>query len=218
MAIAAQPAEDLPASQTWSDMLGELLPRQGAWSEEEYLVLTEHHSRLVEYTDGFIEVLPVPTDHHQALLSFLFLAFFNFFQPRGGTVRFAPLRLRIRKGKYREPDLLVLFSAADPRRSNRFWEGADMAVEVVSEDKPERDLVDKRQDYAEAQVPEYWIVNPLTESITVLRLQGNSYEESGVYRRGQLATSIVRPEFSVAVTELFDFPQTGGSHLTEAGK
>ena len=44
-------------------------------------------------------------------------------------------------------------------------------------------------------MPEYWIVNPLTESITVLRLQGNSYEETGVYRRGQSATSVVRPDF-----------------------
>jgi len=33
-------------------------------------------------------------------------------------------------------------------------------VEVVSKDKPERDLIDKRGDYAEARVPEYWIVNP----------------------------------------------------------
>lgn len=216
MAIAAQPtedllaAEDLLASQTWNEMLGELLPRQGAWSEEEYLVLTEHRGRLLEFTDGFLEVLPVPTDQHQALLSFLFLAFFHFFQPSGGTVRFAPLRLRVRKGKYREPDLLLLFSATDPRRNNRYWEGADIAAEVVSEDKPERDLVDKRQDYAEAHVPEYWIVNPLTESVTVLRLQGNAYEEAGVYGRGQLATSVARPKFSVAVAELFDFPQKTG--------
>ena len=34
----------------------------------------------------------------------------------------------------------------------------------------ERDLVDKRGDYAEGRVPEYWIVNPQTETITVLRL------------------------------------------------
>jgi hypothetical protein len=31
---------------------------------------------------------------------------------------------------------------------------------VVSADKPERDLVEKRGDYAEAGIPEYWIVNP----------------------------------------------------------
>ena len=84
---------------------------------------------------------------------------------------FAPLRLRIRPGKYREPDLLLLLAASDPRGQNRFWEGADLALEVVSEDKPERDLVGKRADYAEGKVPEYWIVNPLTETITVSSCQ-----------------------------------------------
>ena len=63
----------------------------------------------------------------------------------------------------------MLVSAADPRRGNRFWLGADLALEVVSADKPERDLVEKRGDYAEGRVPEYWIVNPQTETITVLR-------------------------------------------------
>ena len=47
--------------------------RTSAWSEEEYLVLTEHRGRLVEYTDGFLEVLPMPTDHHQAPPEFSFL-------------------------------------------------------------------------------------------------------------------------------------------------
>ncbi len=102
------------------------------------------------------------------------------------------MRLRVRPGKFRGPDLLVLLSAADLRGQNRFWEGADLALEVDSEDKPERDLVDKRGDYAEARVPEYWVVNPQTKSISVLRLAGDAYEEAGVYRPGQSATSALR--------------------------
>ena len=82
----------------------------------------------------------MPTDKHQTLLKFLFVAFFQFFEvARGGNVQFAPLRLRIRPGKFREPDLLLLLSASDPRRQDRFWLGADLALEVVSEEKPERD-------------------------------------------------------------------------------
>ena len=172
MATAPQLTTTLPSAQEWKDLLEEILPRQGEWSEEEYLVLTDHRNRLVEFTDGFLEVLPMPTDKHQAILGFLFLAFYGFVEPRGGKVRFSPLRLRIRPGKFREPDLLFLLSAADSRRQNRFWLGADLALEVVSEEKPERDLVDKRGDYAEGRVPEYWIVNPQTETITVLRLRG----------------------------------------------
>src|SRR5438105_352863 len=92
----------------------------------------------------------------------------------------------------------------DPRRQNRFWLGADLALEVVSEDKPERGLVDKRFDYAEAQVPEYWIVNPLLETITVYRLQGDAYVEAGVYRRGESAMSVLLPGFVVSVNDVFD--------------
>jgi Uma2 family endonuclease len=204
MSIAAQPSSRLSEQAEWKDLLEDILPRQGEWLEEEYLVLTDHRTRLIEFTDGFLEVLPMPTDEHQTLLKFLFLAFFQFFEANGGSVLFAPLRMRIRAGKYREPDLLVLLVRDDPRRQNRFWEGADLALEVVSEDKPERDLVDKRGDYAEAKVPEYWVVNPQSESITVLRLVGTAYEEAGTYRRGETAASVLRPGFSLDVAAVFD--------------
>jgi hypothetical protein len=101
MATGTQPPTELPSTREWKDMLEEILPRQGAWSEEEHLVLTDHRNRLVEFTDGFLQVLPTPTDKHQMLLKFLFLAFFNSFETRGGNVLFAPLRLRIRPGKFR---------------------------------------------------------------------------------------------------------------------
>jgi Uma2 family endonuclease len=196
-------AEFAPCSE-WRDVLEEILPPQGQWSEEEYLVLTDHRSRLIEFTDGFLEVLPMPSDEHQSLLKFLFLAFFQFFEPRGGNVQFAPLRMQIRPGKFREPDVMLLLSAIDLRRQSRFWLGADLALEVVSEANPQRDLVDKRVDYAEAGVLEYWIVDPQSQTITVLRLQGGAYEEAGVYGRGQSARSVLSPEFAVDVAGLFD--------------
>ena len=204
MASATQPTTELPSAQEWKEVLEQILPPQGEWTEEEYLVLTDHRNRLIEFTDGFLEVLPMPTDKHQGILGLLYLAFFNFIEPQGGKVRFSPLRLRIRPGKFREPDLLLLLSAADSRRQNRFWLGADLALEVVGEEKPERDLVDKRGDYAEAHVPEYWIVNPQTETITVLRLRGDAYEEAGIYRRGESAASMLLPDFSIAVAAVFD--------------
>jgi Uma2 family endonuclease len=204
MATAPTLTTALLAEQEWKDVLEEILPRQGQWTEDEYLVLTDHRKRLVEFTDGFLEVLPLPTDKHQAILGFLYQAFLGFIDPRGGKVRFSPLRLQIRPGKFREPDLLLLLFAADPRRQNRFWLGADLALEVVSEEKPQRDLVDKRGDYAEGHVPEYWIVNPQTETITVLQLQGDVYQEAGTYRRGESAASTLLAGFSVAVAAVFD--------------
>jgi Uma2 family endonuclease len=130
--------------------------------------------------------------------------FFNHFERAGGIVMFAPLRLQIRPGKYREPDLMLLQTIQDPRRENRFWTGADLVLEVVSEDKPDRDLIEKKEAYAEAVIPEYWIVNPLNASVTVLRLQSGSYLEFGVYHRGENALSALHPGFSFSVDSLFD--------------
>src|SRR5215813_1430155 len=182
----------------------DLLPQQGQWSEEAYLWLTDHTNRFVEFTDGYIEVLPMPTDEHQTILASLYQVFFAFIQVIGGKVLFAPLRIRIRERKFREPDILLVRDASDPRRQNRFWLGADLVVEIVSPDKPERDLIEKRHDYAEAQILEYWIVDPRDETITVLRLESGTYVEHGVFRRGTLATSVLLEGLTVDVTAVFD--------------
>jgi len=94
--------------------------------------------------------------------------------------------------------------AHDPRRQNRFWLGADLVVEVVSEDDPERDTKVKRADYASAGIPEYWIVNPLEKTITVLVLEGEMYSEHGVFRRGDRARSKLLEGFVVSVDEVLD--------------
>jgi Uma2 family endonuclease len=193
----------MTSAQEYQRVILELLPDQGRLSEEDYLWLTDHTSRLIEFTDGYIEVLPMPTDEHQGILAYLEDEVKACPAMRGGVVRFAPLRLRLREGKMREPDLLLLLDRHDPRRSNRYWSGADLVMEVVSPDKPERDLVEKRTEYAEAGIPEYWIVNPMNRTILVLTLAGNRYAEHGTFRIGQQATSVLLTGFSVSVTEVF---------------
>jgi Uma2 family endonuclease len=182
----------------------ELLPSQGDWSEDEYLWLSERTNRLLEFTDGYIEELPMPTDRHQASLEFLFYLFRAVIQNMGGRIRFAPLRLRVGPNKFREPDILLLCDKHDARWANQYWNGADLVVEIVSPDKPSRDVVEKRTDYAEGNIPEYWIVNPETETITVLRLEGNTYTEHGVFGRGTNATSVLLPGFTVSVDNVLD--------------
>ena len=177
---------------------------QGFWTEAQYLELTNQSNRLLEFTDGCIEVLPMPTQRHQAISRFLFLALYFFVRGIGGNVFYAPLRLRIREGKFREPDLLLVTDAEDPRCRNDYWLGADLVVEVVSPDNPARDLIDKRMDYAEAEIPEYWIVNPVAGTLTVLVLSGGEYREHGVFRSGEQAGSPILPGFSADVRELFE--------------
>ena len=204
----------MTASSTSQDalhaLLREVLPPQGGWSDEEYLWLTDRCSRLVEFTDGHVQELPMPTFTHQAILAFLYRLFHAHLEPRGGVVMFSALRMRIREGKFREPDLLLLRDRSDSRCQDRYWLGADLVVEVVSPDYPDRDVVEKRADYAEARIPEYWIVDPRDETITVLALEGGGYVEHGVCTRGHAVASRLFDGFAVDVTAVFDAPKAGG--------
>jgi Uma2 family endonuclease len=179
-----------------------LFPAQGAWSEHEYLALNT--SRLVEFSHGRLEVLPMPSDGHQAIVGFLYTAFLAVVQQIGGAVRFAPLRLRLWPGKIREPDLMVLLNAGDPRRQDIYWTGADLVVEVISEDDPDRDLITKRLEYAQAGIPEYWIADPRANTITVLRLAGETYQPHGQFGADDLATSVTLSQLSVPVSAVFE--------------
>ena len=202
---AAAPA---PRRQALASLLCDVLPSQGAWSDHDYLWLTDHGNRLIELTDGRVEELPRPTDTHQAVLLSLYDLFRAWLGPRGGVVMVAALRMRIREGKFREPDLLMLRDRSDPRRQDRYWLGADLVVEVVSPDDPDRDLVEKRRDYAEGRIPEYWIADPSDETITVLALDGEAYVEQGVFRRGGVAVSPLFEGFGVDVSAVFDAPDS----------
>ena len=188
-------------------LLCETLPRQGAWNDEGYLWLTDYSRRLIEFTDGFIEELPLPTSTHQAILLFLYELLRDYLRPRGGIVMVSALRMRIREGKFREPDILLLRQRSDPRYQDRYWLGADLVAEVVSPDDPQRDLVEKRADYAEGGIPEYWIVDPRDETVTVLVLAGGAYVEHGVFRRGDNATSPLLDGFTADVSAVFDAPE-----------
>ncbi len=55
----------------------DLLPPQGQWSEETYLWLTDHTHRVIEFTGGYIEGLPMPTDTNQCILAALYQVFFR---------------------------------------------------------------------------------------------------------------------------------------------
>ena len=181
-----------------------LEPLQGLWSVEQYLKLSNQTNHLIEFTDGVIEVLPMPTRDHQVILAFLYELLLLLLRPRGGKVLFAPLRVQVRPGKFREPDILVLQDANDPRNQNEYWLGADLVIEIVSPDRPARDTEEKPLDYAEAGIPEYWIFNPLTATITVLALEGELYAEHGVFHRGEQATARLLGGFSVSVDEMLD--------------
>jgi Uma2 family endonuclease len=187
---------DEQAEPAWE--IATLFPAQGTWSEEDYLLLPTNH--LVEFSHGRVEVLPMPTQSHQLIVLFLYRVLYEFVTARRlGTLLIAPLRVRLWPGKFREPDLVFMLAEHADRRHDAYWGGADLVMEVVSPDDPQRDLVTKRQEYAQAGIPEYWVVDPQAETITVLRLDHDQYVEHGQFGRGMVATSALLEGFEVEV-------------------
>jgi Uma2 family endonuclease len=181
-------------TQLMYDLAG-VLPAQGTWTAADYCWLTDRTNRLVELADGRLEILPMPTEQHQRIVLALYRLLYAFLLTAypDGVLLVAPLRLRLGSNRYREPDLLYLRSAADPRRADAHWDGADLVIEVVSPSNPELDRVTKRREYAERGIAEYWIVDPQDETLTVLTLSGTAYVEHGSFRAGTLATSPLLP-------------------------
>jgi Uma2 family endonuclease len=182
-----------------------IFPDQGDWTEADYLLLPGKH--LVELSDGKVEVLSMPSERHQRMVIFLLTLLRAFVSANKlGQVLVAPFRISLRPGKMREPDIMFMFTQHFHRRHEQFWEGADLVMEIVSPDDPERDTVIKRAEYAQAGIPEYWLVNPLDETISVFGLaQGERvYREHGVYKPGQVAVSQLLEGFNVDVTTVFE--------------
>jgi Uma2 family endonuclease len=184
-----------------------LYPPQGEWTDHDYLSFVKKLDthRLIELVDGRIEVLPVPTEEHQSIVAFLYEALVGFVRPRKlGKVLFTGLRVRLRSRNFREPDVVFLSKKNEGKRGSRYWSGADLSMEVVSKDDPDRDYVDKRREYARAGIREYWIVDPRDRTITLLVLKGRSYTRHGVYKDGQKVTSVLLSGFAMDVSAVFD--------------
>jgi Uma2 family endonuclease len=170
---------------------------------------------LVEFSEGFVEVLPMPTRLHQRIVRYLAFLLQEFVTARElGEVFFAPLPVRLWAGKFREPDFVYL----RPERGEYAGQpdGADLIVEVLSEgeENRRRDLETKRQEYAKVRIPEYWIVDPESRQVTVLVLAEAGYREHGIFSLGDTATSVILSGLAVSVADLFASSSTEGRQIT----
>jgi Uma2 family endonuclease len=187
---------------TWEIAL--LYPDQGKWREFDYLDLGTN--QLVELVDGNLEVLPAPTYAHQQIVWYLAERTREHVAPRGlGGVVFAPMPVRIRDRTFREPDVVVVPKEQGVRPDDNYLRGAGLVMEVVSSDDKwhKRDYEEKRADYAQLQILEYWIVDPKTERITVLSLKDKQYRVHGEFASGEQATSVLLTGFAVDVAAVF---------------
>ncbi|CAG0994717.1 hypothetical protein PLCT2_02680 [Planctomycetaceae bacterium] len=202
-AIKDYPFKSKPGEPVWE--LATMHTPQGQWTVDEYLALTFSTNRLIEYVDGVLEFPAMPTRTHQEIVWFLCTLLKAHVKPLGGDAWVAPIRVRVTKTRFREPDIMVFLDKNDKRAANEFFDGADLVVEVVSPDEEshERDYVQKRKDYAAAGIPEYWIVDPNTRKITVLKLVKGKYTEHATAGEGQKVTSATLKGVQAEVTAVF---------------
>jgi Uma2 family endonuclease len=184
--------------------ISRLFPNQGHLAESDYLLFTDHTNRLAEFLNGQIEVLPMPTIEHQRIVWFLVSLLKAFIEPMGiGEALMAPVRIRLADGHFREPDVVFMFQPDAAQQDNRYWNGADLVMEVVSEDEPGRDLVVKRRLYAGAGIREYWIIHPRRQAVEVLRLENGEYvTHSAATASGEVQSALLEG-FTADVAAVF---------------
>src|SRR5690625_1450187 len=101
------------------------------------------------------------------------------------------------------PDLSVICdkSGLDDQQYN----GAPtMVIEIISPSNQAHDLVTKMNIYMQYGVKEYWIVNPLLNTVMVYALnEKGEYEQKDTIREKGIVTSTVLPDFAVDAVKLF---------------
>ena len=81
-----------------------------------------------------------------------------------------------------------------------------LIVEVLSPGKPnhDRDYIDKRAQYAAIGVPEYWLLDPVAQTLLVLTLDGTDYREVGRFSGNQKITSIEFAQLQLEARQIFE--------------
>ena len=158
------------------------------WAEE---------SRISEWVDGeAIEFMP-PTTRHQDVVAFLVALLRVFAELRRlGLVIGSPIEVKLSVRHSREPDLVFIANENMERVLPLRIVGApDLVIEVITDDRVRRDRITKRDEYAAAGVPEYWIIDcrpgHQREEFLILDDSGR-YRAEDLDERGRFHSSVLR--------------------------
>lgn len=186
---AAEAAEQLlhhlaELAPTWGVQQADLKHKlTGALADEpNQLLTTMSYAEFLDWADAgvFAEwengkvILMSPTSlQHARLFRFLFRVLDEFVERTGaGELLAAPFQMHLptlRRG--REPDIFFVAKRHRRRLKATYLDGpADLAIEIVSPESEERDRVVKFAEYAQAGVGEYWLVDPLMQTLKFFHL------------------------------------------------
>ena len=158
-----------------------VITKSQTYTFAEYLTYADGTQARHELVNGELVRMNPPRGKHVLIARFLFLAFHQ--ETQTMSQDWLPswdygLRTGVRKSRL--PDLVVMTQAQELdllEHSAVLEEAPLLAVGIVSPDEPARDYRAKRSEYATAEVPEYWIVDPYQATVTILTLVDGLYED-----------------------------------------
>ena len=150
----------LPNVSTETSPAGPKAETRPKMTYEEFLAWAGEDTH-AEWVNG--EVIEYMTAYtiHQRIVIFL-IRLLQAFADRGdvGEVFAAPMQVKLPRSG-REPDVFFVKRENLDRVTEKYLDGSpDLIIEVVSDDSVSRDRVDKFEEYEEAGVREYWIIDP----------------------------------------------------------
>ena len=176
---------------------------------DEYLALEGEHLRdaVWELVDGVLTKMSAPTVEHQILI-YLLCRFLNDHLPATGPrpgVALMGVGIALSQFRVPIPDLVYVRAERMSILTARIVNGApDIVVEVLgslSQDRA-KDLTRNRQWYAAAAIPEYWILDPAHDTLTILQLTAGRYAESAVLTAADTLTTPILPGFALPLTKM----------------
>ncbi len=176
---------------------------------DQYL-LTPYDGRRTEFVNGEIIELPPPTGRHLDILSDLGDLLKDYVRTHNSDwiVRYGAEIKIPRQNNSRNPDLFICTKAQWKIVKNQtkaeFLTGNPplLTIEIVSPSNPKKDTQDLVIEYANAQIEEYWIVNPIDEVVSVYVLAGQTYTLKGQYRDQQSTASNLLPSWNATASEM----------------
>ena len=174
---------------------------------EEFFELPETVIPRYELHRGELCIVAEPSLDHQHLTKLLIRHFCEQIEDAGAGYVLPPVDVVLSGDTTVAPDIVVISTErAGIMHPLRIYGAPDIVVEVLSTDR-DRDLVDKRQLYAAAGVPEYWILDGDADTLMALELGDDGiYRERAVLAAADTLTTPLFPEFSLPLAQVFNHP------------
>ena len=176
---------------------------------QKYLKYEANSNILYELVDGNLVDMPPASFLHSDIIDFIADCFKAIAKKYKLDIKVKTGDVGVRTGinSARIPDLSVIEGQiwqSYARNSSAVIEaGLMLAVEVVSlgTDQISRDYVDKVQEYQSTGIPEYWIVDPIKQKITVLILEKGNYVTT-VFTGEENINSLLFPQLKLIANEV----------------